>query len=155
MKSIRYALLAIGVMGLGLACDVEVEDLEDYDLERAAAFSCSSIKKEREVCVNEVICSSTAHGKTTYRRLPAGSTCKAHETSIPTTTAEMACDAAAAITPDPVCPAGCSGPVTSDSGDAKCCTATKHCYDTPAADVQPVDDGAEVDQADAAPVEGE
>ncbi len=169
MKSIQFALLAVGIMGFGLACDAEVEDLGNYDAEledftqddgvdRAAALSCAAIKKERKVCVGQDICAFTAHGQTTYRRAPAGG-CNANETTIPTTTAEMACDAAAAITPEPSCPAHCAGPVTSDSGDAMCCTATKHCIDAPPpADVEPVeveDGGQDADaDADAEPVDG-
>jgi len=130
MKSIQYALLAVGI-ALGFACDMEVDNPVDFDLERIAELSCAAINNDSTVCIGETICSSTNHGVTTYRRAPPGG-CNASETAIPTTNVGVACDAAGLITDDPECPDGCAGPITNQSTTAKCCTITKTCYDPPA-----------------------
>jgi len=145
MQSLRYAALAIGVFALFTACDVEdVEDLESF--EDRAALSCSAISNSTEVCIGDTICSKTdGHGRTSYQFMPPGG-CPAGWTANPADDVAEACGAANVLTTAPVCPDGCSGPVTNTNQNATCCTKTKSCYDTPV--VEPVD----AEPVDAEPV---
>ncbi|MEX1364719.1 MAG: hypothetical protein AB1Z98_16450 [Nannocystaceae bacterium] len=155
MKTLRYALLAVGLsLGFAAACDVEdIQDLEDLEVDRAAAFSCSAIAPSAEVCIGDDVCMSVAHGKASYRLAPPGG-CNASETLIPTPNTDVACGAAEAVVATPTCPGGCAGPVTVPHKTATCCTVEKTCYDPPppVPPVPPVPPGdADID----ADVEGE
>lgn len=156
----RSLLLTLGlVVGTGSACDVEdledldrLEDLEsidetdELDEDRAAPLSCSAIAPEATVCIGDSMCSSTAHGVTTYRFMPPGG-CNANETQILTPNSGVACDAASAVVATPTCPDGCGGPVKVPSQTATCCTVKNTCYDKPTPVPVPVDETE--------PVEGE
>ncbi len=147
MNAFRNVVLTLGlILGSASACDVEeVEDIEVLDVERAAALSCSAINNSTTVCIGESVCTWTDHhGETHYREMPDEG-CAEHETEIPTTSVNMACDAAANLTEDPTCPAGCAGPITTKHKNNPCCTAKKTCYDPP----------APVPADDAEPAEGE